>query len=508
MSWLFERVKISARLFLLVALVAIGICGLLSLSYAYMRDALFEQNVNQARHLVQTTHSLIMPYVYESQADPAKLAEDQQRVLRRIGSLRYGKDGYFWINDMNGVMLTHPISSLVGQNLRESTDSKGILYMKNFINLVEAQGQGTETYYWPPTEGRQKISYVIGIPEWNWVVGSGVYFEDIELEIRAIFIKLALAAMTLLFVLLFFAILLGRSVSQPILSLSHILSDVAAGNLDVDVSLATRGDEIGSMAKATQVFVEHAQRVARIEAEKAEIDKAKSAFISVVSHELRTPLTSIRGSVELILGTMKTSLPEKALYLLNIAQSNIDRLLLLVNDLLDLDRIAAGEMRIESAPEQLGPLLRQAAEINRSYAEKYYARIHVTCGYQEETATINVDKARFFQVLSNLLSNAAKFSPAGGQILLSAEVMGDKVRIKVVDHGSGIPESFQNRVFQKFSQAQTEETKDRGGSGLGLHISQKLVELMKGRIGFETKNGIGTTFWVDFPLCSSWKEAP
>jgi methyl-accepting chemotaxis protein len=411
MAWLFDRVGISVRLFLLVALVAIGICGLLGLSYFYAHETLFAHHVAQARNLAQTANALIQVYVNEAEASPERLGDAQRRALEKVGSLRYNGKGYFWINDMNGIMLAHPITGMVGQNLTEDRDSKGKLYMKSFLELVKKQGEGTEVYYWPPQDVKQKISYFIGVPQWQWIVGTGIYFEDIEKQIRAMLIKLALAASVLLFFSLFFAILLGRSVSEPVRELTHVLSEVAVGNIDVDVALAQRGDEIGAMAKTTRVFVEHAKRVARMDAEKAEIDKAKNEFISVVSHELRTPLTSIRGSVDLILGTMKNMLPEKAVYLLTVAQSNMERLMLLINDLLDLDKAAAGEMRLEIQTEKIGVLLAQAAEMNKAYAEKYYNQI--SCSWPFEEIKVRVDKGRFLQILSNLLSNAAKFSPAG-----------------------------------------------------------------------------------------------
>ncbi len=232
--------------------------------------------------------------------------------------------------------------------------------------------------------------------------------------------------------------------------------------------------------------------------EQKEIDRIKGEFISVVSHELRTPLTSIRGSLGLILGALSTDLPEKVKGLIDIAHSNCERLILLINDILDIDKIAAGKMRFDLTEEALSVITQQAVLANQAYAQKFNARFEMKP--IDDTIKIHVDAARYIQVLSNLLSNAAKFSPPDSVIEISTILSDSSVRILVKDSGSGIPEEFRSRIFGKFSQADSSATRAKGGTGLGLHITKQIVERMNGTIGFESEVGLGTTFFVDFPL--------
>jgi PAS domain S-box-containing protein len=228
-----------------------------------------------------------------------------------------------------------------------------------------------------------------------------------------------------------------------------------------------------------------------------EVDRMKSEFTAVVSHELRTPLTSIRGSLGLILGAMAGSLPQKVRDLLEIAQSNSDRLILLINDILDIEKFSAGQMRFDIATVSLGDIVRQAVESNEGYARKHHVNIALAAVDPELQA--DVDPDRFVQVLTNLLSNAVKYSKAAGTVHVTAERSGDAVRISVRDTGPGIPENFRARIFERFSQADASATRAKGGTGLGLYIARRFIEQMQGRIGFDSETGKGATFWVELP---------
>jgi PAS domain S-box-containing protein len=229
-----------------------------------------------------------------------------------------------------------------------------------------------------------------------------------------------------------------------------------------------------------------------------EVDRMKSEFTAVVSHELRTPLTSIRGSLGLILGAMAGSLPQKVRDLLEIAQSNSDRLVLLINDILDLEKFSAGQMRFDIATVALGDVVRQAVESNEGYARKH--QVSIALADVDPAFQVDVDPDRFVQVLTNLLSNAVKYSPSSGIVHVSAERNGDVMRVSVRDTGPGIPENFRARIFERFSQADASATREKGGTGLGLYIARRFIEQMQGRIGFDSQVGRGATFWVDLPV--------
>jgi PAS domain S-box-containing protein len=234
--------------------------------------------------------------------------------------------------------------------------------------------------------------------------------------------------------------------------------------------------------------------------ERKTIERVKDEFVSVVSHELRTPLTSIRASLGLINNMRDVELPASVRRLIDISSANCERLVMLVNDILDLDRIASGQMRFDLCDQSLAAITQRAVLANEAYARKL--DVHIVTEAINPDIVVYVDAERFIQVLSNLLSNAAKFSPAQAEIEVGAEMRGTSVRVFVRDHGDGIPEEFRGRIFGKFSQADSSASRQKSGTGLGLHITRQLVEQMNGTIGFVSQVGLGTTFWVEFPCVS------
>ncbi len=186
--------------------------------------------------------------------------------------------------------------------------------------------------------------------------------------------------------------------------------------------------------------------------ERREMDRMKSEFVSVVSHELRTPLTSIRGSLGLIMGTMTKELPAKANDLLGLAHKNSEKLILLINDILDIDKLVSGKMQFDVKPEQLSQILEQAIEMNRNYGERF--KITFNLAPVDRKIYVKIDSERFVQVITNLLSNAAKFSSEGEKVDVIVTPNKNFVRITIKDYGPGIPEKFRERIFSRFSQAE------------------------------------------------------
>ena len=230
--------------------------------------------------------------------------------------------------------------------------------------------------------------------------------------------------------------------------------------------------------------------------ERKQLESMKDQFIATVSHELRTPLTSMLGSLKLVNSGNAGTLPDKASQLLSIAQRNGDRLANLINDLLDMEKIVSGKLRIDSRVERLPPLIEEAIEANRSLGTGR----GITLDYRpcEQDLLVEVDHDRLIQALSNLLSNAIKFSPDNASVEVACSCDGTSVSIDVRDQGPGVPPEFEDQLFDRFAQAEASNRK-KPGTGLGLAITRELVEQMHGDIHYQSLKGGGTCFTIVLP---------
>jgi signal transduction histidine kinase len=228
------------------------------------------------------------------------------------------------------------------------------------------------------------------------------------------------------------------------------------------------------------------------------VDRMKSEFVSMVSHELRTPLTSIRASLGLLSNGSAGAITSKAQNLVQLAGRNAERLNVLIDDILDIDKIESGKLRFDLAPQPLLPLVEQAISVNAVYASTH--RVELRLAPCEEQIIVAVDANRLLQVMTNLLSNAVKFSKPDRHVDLIATADATRATIEVRDYGPGIAPDFQANIFTKFSQGDSSDTRSKGGSGLGLAISKALIERMNGRIDFRTMPGHGTSFFIDLPV--------
>ena len=230
-------------------------------------------------------------------------------------------------------------------------------------------------------------------------------------------------------------------------------------------------------------------------------ERLKNEFISTISHELRTPLTALNGVLALLANHTLGPINEQQQKMLQMAQNNSQRLVLLINDLLDMEKLMAGKLEVSLQPQALLPLLQQAIDDNHNYAKQHGVElVLLPCASQP---WVEVDTLRFSQVLANLLSNAAKFSNPGAKVWLEAEQQGRQIFIHVRDQGRGIQPEFQPRIFEKFAQEDSSDTRSKGGTGLGLAISKELIELMHGQIGFSSIPNQQTDFYLVLPMVHS-----
>jgi PAS domain S-box-containing protein len=231
--------------------------------------------------------------------------------------------------------------------------------------------------------------------------------------------------------------------------------------------------------------------------ESKEIERLKAEFVSTVSHELRTPLTALIGALGLLDRQAAGKLAPDAAMFLGMARQNSERLAALINNILDIEKIESGRMEFRLDPVAIRPLLERAVTLNAPYAEKLGVRFEL--GAAEDAVALG-DEDRLLQVLTNLMSNGAKFSPKGAAVTVSAVRRDGAVRVSVADHGPGVPDEFRDRIFGKFAQADGSDTRSKGGTGLGLSISRAIVEKLGGTMGYESTSGKGATFFFELPL--------
>jgi signal transduction histidine kinase len=227
------------------------------------------------------------------------------------------------------------------------------------------------------------------------------------------------------------------------------------------------------------------------------LDRLKSEFVAVVSHEIRTPLTSVKGALELLSDDRYFKNSDQQTKLLTIAHANAERLLLLINDILDFSKLENASLPMTIEANRIEPVLQQAAHNLRTMIEE--RRISLEMQMADDLPDVLLDPARVVQVVTNLLSNALKFSPPAGRIIMLADRWQGMVRIGVRDFGEGIAPQDHPKLFRKFSQIDSGSTRKVGGTGLGLVISKGIVEQQGGTIWVESTYGEGSTFFFTLP---------
>lgn len=247
-------------------------------------------------------------------------------------------------------------------------------------------------------------------------------------------------------------------------------------------------DETGDVIGAVVAFRDITQ--------KEEVDRLKAQFVSTVSHELRTPLTSIRGSLGLLNSGLLGPVSQKGQRMLEIAVSNTDRLVRLINDILDLERLSSGEITLDKQRLDITNLMQETVDMIKPLADK----AGVSILNSPFLGTIVADHDRMMQTLTNLLSNAVKFSPAESTVILSADAEGAMLRFRISDRGRGIPADKLEAIFERFQQVDASDSRDKGGTGLGLPICRSIVQQHGGKIWAESVFGQGSTFYFTMPF--------
>jgi PAS domain S-box-containing protein len=283
----------------------------------------------------------------------------------------------------------------------------------------------------------------------------------------------------------------GARVDSPVRTGRGKFNRFDGGVVPIEYTAGTIVDERGDASGVVVTFRDISERL--------QIERMKDEFVSTVSHELRTPLTSIRGALGLLGSGLLGTVSDRAQRMLDIAVTNTDRLVRLINDILDLERIDSGRVDLNRVSAESGDLMIEALEGIQTFAER--ARVTVTA--DPAHASLWCDRDRVIQTLTNLLSNAVKFSPPETTIHLSGSAAGGMYTFAIEDEGRGIPKEQLESVFERFKQVDASDSRQKGGTGLGLAICRSIVAAHGGRVWAESDEGRGTTFRFTIPLSAS-----
>jgi signal transduction histidine kinase len=310
---------------------------------------------------------------------------------------------------------------------------------------------------------------------------------------RDLFIGVAAGAIALALLL---GVVLSWSLIGPIQRIDARLAGIASGDFSQHVDVDNR-DELGALGANVNRMNDELQRLYR-ELEAA--SRHKSEFLANMSHELRTPLNAILGFSQVLREEMFGEVNAKQKEYLDDIHSSGNHLLSLINDVLDLSKVEAGQIELEVAPFSLRDALERGVVIVRERASRDGVRLALAT--QEELDVVEGDERRIRQVIFNLLSNAVKFTPAGGSVDVSAAKVNGEVRVAVADTGPGLAPDDHERIFGEFQQTET-GIEQREGTGLGLALSKRFVELHGGRIWVDSELGKGSTFVFTLPAGSA-----
>jgi signal transduction histidine kinase len=435
---------------------------------------------------------------------------DLRSVLEAIDRAQIGTTGYAYAVDSHGELIAHPDINLV---LAHTTFAD---LPQVRTALTGAATAGVVTTGRDPNE-REVLSafQTIEPPGW-WVFVEEPLSEAYE-PIEAAMWRTALLLVVFLLLAGVTSVLLARNLVRPIESIQTAAAKMGSGALNQRIDISSR-DELGALADEFNDMAERLQAsyagleqqvqertrelataLAELDEKSREVEAAsrhKSEFLANMSHELRTPLNAISGFSQVLRKQLFGEINEKQAEYLDDILGSARHLLSLIDDVLDLSKVEAGQIELQVAPFSLPAVLERGVVVVRERAIK--GGVRVSLSSEPGVDTVIGDERRVIQVIFNLLSNAVKFTPAGGTVDVAAAHLDGEVRVSVSDTGPGIAREDQDRIFEEFQQAAAGK-EQREGTGLGLALSKRLVELHGGRIWVDSERGKGSTFVFTLP---------
>ena len=461
-------------------------------------DKLLLQRKQYIAQLVDMATAVVENCHQQELKEKLTTSEAQQSALATLKVM--SKDnGYFWIHDMQLKMIMHPYeTSLDNRNLANYADPNGKKLFVEMNQLVAGSGSGYLEYLWPkPGQDRPvaKVSNVKLFAPWGWVIGSGMYLDDISNEVASLRHKVYLIVGLVLVLITGFSLVVAIRIKKPLQQALELLQDIPEQYRPVQSTVVL--DESNRLLRALVNLVT-GLKAEKEQAEAASV--AKGRFLAQMSHEIRTPMNAITGLTELALDQSPS--PQQRELLESISHA-ANHLLSLVNQVLDFSRLEAGTVELEqitfNLPQTVTATLLPFAVRVRSKGVGFE-----TVLAEDLPKQVIGDPTRLRQVLVNLVGNAVKFTNQG-HIEVTVE-KGEQVgrrcelHIMVRDTGIGIPQEKIDQIFAPYTQASASTTREFGGTGLGLSIVKQLLEVMQGTITVESKPGEGTSFYVTVPV--------
>jgi methyl-accepting chemotaxis protein len=316
------RMTVGRKIYALICLSFVGLLGITFLGSRELASSLIQQKQIELQHLGEVALGIVKEEHAAAQKGDVSAADAQKRAMARVAALRYGSNDYYWINDMHPKMVMHPIKpEMNGNDLSAYKDPNGKLLFVDFVDTVRKSGAGFVPYEWPKPgfeRPQPKLSYVVGFAPWNWVIGTGVYIDDVNAQTWASTRRSLIAAGLILLFTLAVSILVARSITGPLRHMTVAMNDLASGNLAVEVPGVGRGDEVGEMAKAVEIFKGNAVARQALEAEqreaatraasgrKADMNKMADDFEAAVGLIVEA-VSSASSQLEVSAGTLTTT---------------------------------------------------------------------------------------------------------------------------------------------------------------------------------------------------------
>ena len=435
----------------------------------------------------------------------------QQEVLEWIDQIRFGKNGYIFVMNAQAYMLSHPDKSLVGKNVLNLKDLNNVEIAKELIGISQFKEGGFVNYIWyKPSNGEltPKLSYARAFPQWNWIISSGVYLDKRERILMEKFqeLKATVQHQIILTIIIFISItgfaflisyLFSKRISIELDTFSHFLSHAATSNKLLDKN-KFKLLELISLADTTNDMIIKRKQAEEKNISLLQLDKLKDEFLANTSHELRTPLNGIIGIAESLLDGTAGELNTLTKTNLTLIVTSGKRLDTLVNDILDFSKLKHKELELQLKPVSLKEIVEILLLLNQPLIGK--KTLQLINAMAKDLPAVCADENRLQQILYNLIGNAIKFTDYG-KIEISAKLIQNKwLEITVADTGIGIAEDKLTKIFQFFEQADGSTTREYGGTGLGLAVTEKLVELHGGKIWVESQVGVGSQFIFTLPV--------